>query len=97
MPLYQQKKYIFKNATRIIGVSPKYLRWAFPNSDTEVNTLPLSQYHASPKSATIKENIRPIKLIFVGTLGTTYDLSLIGIIFRIIDQEQYRTSNDGLW
>ena len=84
MPLYQQKKYIFKNATRVIGVSPKYVSWASPNADTEVNTLPLSQYHASPKSAAIKDNICPIKLIFVGTLGTTYDLILISVISELL-------------
>ena len=86
MPLYIQKNYIFKKATRVIGVSPKYVSWATPNRDIQNNTLPLTQYHASPKSDDLISKIFPLKLIFAGTLGNTYDLSLITVISELLTE-----------
>ena len=79
-PLYKQKNFIFNNATIITGVSPEYVKWANPNSFTLSNTLPLSQYKPTIKEKVIMMNMDPLKLIFVGTLGDTYDLGLISMI-----------------
>lgn len=86
MPLYIQKNLIFSKATRVIGVSPKYVNWATPNRDIQPNILPLTQYHASPKPDDLTSNIFPLKLIFAGTLGNTYDLSLINVISELLTE-----------
>jgi glycosyltransferase involved in cell wall biosynthesis len=85
-PLYRQKRYIFNNANRVIGVSPNYVKWAQPNSSHNLNTLPLSQYGPTPKVAEVLNNTNFLRLVFVGTLGVTYDLILISMISELLTE-----------
>lgn len=98
-PLYFQKKFVLKNATKLIGVSPNYVRWASPKADVRLYTLPLTQYKVSSKSESIIQNIHPLKLIFVGTLGKTYNLRLINLISVFLSKHrvvhQIKVCGDG--
>jgi glycosyltransferase involved in cell wall biosynthesis len=83
-PLFKQKNFTFNNATVITGVSPDYVRWANFGSSSPVNTLPLSQYKLTKKESVVLNNANPLRLIFVGTLGDTYDLALISTISKLL-------------
>jgi len=87
-PLYIQKNFIFSNATIIAGVSPRYVEWATSDSSSMLNVLPLTQYSPIPKGREVLNSRNPLKLIFVGTLGDTYDLDLINKISESLTLSQ---------
>ena len=98
-PLFCQKRYIFKNATAIIGVSPNYVKWANSGQSFAGNILPLAQYEITQRDPDVVNIMNPLKLIFVGTLGDTYDLALISRISRLLSlkniNHQIRICGDG--
>ena len=79
-PLFLIKKYIFKGASQLIAISPGYYKWALPNNKLIENCiLPLAQPIVKEVKREI-DLINPIKLIFVGSLGTTYNLEALLLI-----------------
>lgn len=76
-PLFLIKKYIFNNADQIITISPGYYSWALPNVPIKDELIiPLSK----PLVLEIDRKINrldSIQFLFVGSLGTTYDLEMI--------------------
>lgn len=103
-PLFLIKKIIFSNASQLIAISPGYYKWAVPNDLLNDDfILPL----AHPLVKEIKREIdliNPINLLFVGSLGTTYDLEgLLKIHDKLIESNipfQIHVCGDGpkrLW
>ena len=86
-PLFLLKKIIFNNANKLIAISPGYYNWALPEKKIDQNNiLPL----VLPENIKIDRDILPnkcIKLLFVGSLGTTYDLDMLLLINDILTQE----------
>jgi glycosyltransferase involved in cell wall biosynthesis len=76
-PLFLLKKYIFNNANKLIAISPGYYTWALPNKEFDNDyVLPL----VKPLTVKIERRLEmgnPIKLVFVGTLGITYNLEML--------------------
>jgi glycosyltransferase involved in cell wall biosynthesis len=79
-PLFLIKKFIFSNANKLIAISPGYLKWSSPNNKLNDDLiLPLVQPLVDRVNRNIVE-FNQIKLLFVGSLGTTYDLEALLII-----------------
>lgn len=77
-PLFLIKKFVFYNCSTLISISPGYLKWAFPNTETlQKNILPLIPNSVVKYERTLNKSIN---LIFVGSLGETYDLDIIFLI-----------------
>lgn len=77
-PLFWIKNYIMKNADEVTAVSPGYYHWALPGKEVpDQNILPLTYQTKTPISHRNIQPDGPINLIFVGTLGKTYDLDSI--------------------
>ncbi len=83
-PLYLIKKIVFRYADNVIAVSPNYYKWAVPNSIYRANcVLPLA-IASVPIIEREISTTNPIRLIFVGTLGSSYDLKSIILIHDIL-------------
>ncbi len=87
--IYKNKvKKILKNATSIIGISRGYLDWSYTKYNRGIKELDkifyLGYQKISPKKAWPNENLTLIdenyrsrkKIIFAGTFGKTYDLTI---------------------
>lgn len=103
-PLFLIKKIIFSNSNQLIAISPGYYKWAKPNHISNDDfILPLAQ----PIVEEVKREInlfKTIKFVFVGSLGTTYDLeALLKIHDKLIETSipfQIQVCGDGperLW
>jgi glycosyltransferase involved in cell wall biosynthesis len=76
-PLFIIKKIIFKYADKLIAISPGYYNWALPNIENcQESIIPLSLPEVLKQNRSISLN-KPINFIFVGTLGTTYNLEML--------------------
>lgn len=83
-PLFVIKKMIFRYADDVIAISPNYFKWAFPNRSLQLNrVLPLAQPNVKRKDRCISAS-NPIRLIFAGSLGSTYDLNMMFSIHDIL-------------
>ncbi len=91
-PLIILKNYIFDNCYNLITISPGYLLWAKPGSEINTfNILPLIPQTVSQHRRAIT---LPINLLFVGSLGETYDLDLI---YKINDNFQNKHIPFTIW
>jgi glycosyltransferase involved in cell wall biosynthesis len=86
-PLFTIKNYIANNSTTNISISNDYLKWAIKNnytksdiSITSNNIIPLINIENQNLIPKIYDNKKNINFIFVGTLGSTYDLDTILIL-----------------
>jgi glycosyltransferase involved in cell wall biosynthesis len=87
-PLFLMKKFIFKYCNQLISISPEYYKWAVPNKLIDNGyILPLAQPEVTQVQRKILLN-NPIKLLFVGSLGTTYNLEMILKLDDILIQEK---------
>ena len=86
-PLFLLKKYIFNNTNHLISISPAYYNWALSNKSIDnENILPLVQANVMKVERKMLPNA-PIKLLFVGSLGTTYNLEMILTIHDTLIQK----------
>lgn len=83
-PLFFIKKIIFNKASQLIAISPGYYKWALPNNIIKEDfILPLAQPIVVEVSRKINL-LKPIKFLFVGSLGTTYNLEALLKIHDIL-------------
>lgn len=83
-PLYIIKKIVFRYADYVTSISPNYYKWAMPNRTIDFNyVLPLAQPNVKKMERSISAS-SPIKFIFAGTLGSTYDLKAIFSIHDVL-------------
>jgi glycosyltransferase involved in cell wall biosynthesis len=88
-PLYVIKKIVFRYADYVTSISPNYLKWAMPNRSIDFDyVLPLAQPNVKIIERSISSS-SPIKLIFAGTLGSTYDLNAIFLIHDILIKNDF--------
>jgi glycosyltransferase involved in cell wall biosynthesis len=86
-PLFLLKRYIFNNTNQLISISPDYYKWALSNKSIDNEyILPLVQPNVIRVERKMLSN-SPIKLLFVGSLGTTYNLEMILTIHDTLIQK----------
>lgn len=84
-PLFIFKLIIFTLADKIIAVSPDYLSWSKAKNGV---VIPLSKPERVAQSRILQKN--KINLIFVGSLGSTYDLELIVELTKILSNSNLK-------
>ena len=84
LPQILMKAFIMKRANEVIGVSPGYVKWGTGNSTVNPNNvLPLSHYSIDAAALSAGVLTGTIQFVFVGSLGSTYDLDLIVDISKL--------------
>lgn len=87
-PLFILKRYVFRNAKNILAISPGYYQWAKPSTEPDdLFILPLS-YPSMPKVKRFISSFLPIKFIFVGSLGMTYNLDILIHMHDLLEKEK---------
>jgi glycosyltransferase involved in cell wall biosynthesis len=90
-PLVNRARYVFRNCTGILGISPGYLKWALAYAGRDKHALdvmfPLGYEKPKPndgelvkaRNDLLNAGVSPSKAIcwFVGVFGSTYDLSTV--------------------